>query len=116
MWGPAIGPGSILVQELAFWNLFPMVGASLSLDAGVGTAWSCLNLICHALLTLMGGLTFYEEWRGVERRWGREQRRRESGNCGWYVKINKFNKKVIYKKVLLSLNTIKSFQEDDHIT
>lgn len=40
-----------MVLELAFRNLFPMLGC---LDAG-GEASFCLNLMCYVSLTHMGG-------------------------------------------------------------
>lgn len=56
-----------------------------------GIAWSCLNLIWHALLTPMGGLTLLYGDRGVidegvgRREVGEYRRRGEGINCGWYV-------------------------------
>lgn len=56
----------------------------------VGGTWSCLNMICHVLLTPLGGLTPSERrWResgwGLEGRWG-EGNEEEDGRKTVYVK------------------------------
>lgn len=84
-----------LVHDLAFWNLFFYGGMPYSAFKQGGGAWSCLNLICQALLTPKGG-PILSEWRQRKKSgqgWqcrrkirGGNRKRGGRGNSGWNVK------------------------------